>query len=74
MQPTGKPKCARCHRPFTPKKEGQIYGPKCEKKRIGYMDLSALDHLDPTDAEGEPGRFADARLREDMAHVTPGDP
>lgn len=27
-----KTKCARCHRPFTPKKEGQMYGPKCEKK------------------------------------------
>ncbi len=32
MQPAGKPKCARCYRPFTPRKEGQIYGPKCERK------------------------------------------
>lgn len=26
-----KPKCARCKRPFTPKKAGQIYGLRCAK-------------------------------------------
>jgi len=27
-----KPKCARCHRPFTPKHEGDRYGPTCARK------------------------------------------
>lgn len=28
----GKPLCARCHRPFTPKHEGDRYGPTCAMK------------------------------------------
>jgi len=27
----GKPRCARCKRPFTPKHEGDRYGPKCAR-------------------------------------------
>ncbi len=30
--PAGEKRCARCHRPFTPRKEGDRYGPACAKK------------------------------------------
>lgn len=50
----GKPRCARCKRPFTPKHEGDRYGPRCARKMAGQTYLSALDHVDRTDAEGEP--------------------
>jgi len=50
----GKPRCARCHRPFTPKGD-EIWGPTCARKMHAQLtDLSALDHLDPTDGNGEP--------------------
>lgn len=32
-------KCRRCHRTFTPTKEGQEYGPKCAKKIAPYPNL-----------------------------------
>lgn len=42
--PAGKPRCARCHRPFTPKHEGDRYGQTCAKivaamQTLEYVDL-----------------------------------
>ncbi len=37
----GRPRCARCHKYFTPKKEGQIYGPTCAEKEAA--SLAALE-------------------------------
>lgn len=51
---SGKRRCARCGRQFMPKHEGDRYGPTCTRKMQGHTDLSALDHLDLTDGEGEP--------------------
>lgn len=31
--------CLRCHRAFTPKKEGQLYGEKCIRKLRGQTVL-----------------------------------
>ncbi len=50
----GKPRCARCKRPFTPKSTDQKYGPHCAQIVAGQIDVSALDHVDRTDAGGEP--------------------
>jgi len=44
--PAGKPKCARCHRPFTPKKPDQRYGEKCARK-------AAMDHIEVKNTKGE---------------------
>jgi hypothetical protein len=33
-----KSRCARCHRFFTPKKEGQIYGPTCAMKEAAAVE------------------------------------
>ncbi len=35
----GKPRCARCKRPFTPKSADQKYGPTCAKKLAAYQQL-----------------------------------
>lgn len=42
----GKQKCANCGRPFTPRKEGQRYGPRCETKM-------AKTHLEIKNTKGE---------------------
>lgn len=37
----GKPRCARCGRPFVPKKKGDRYGPKCARKLAGQVELDS---------------------------------
>jgi predicted amidophosphoribosyltransferase len=37
-----KPLCARCRRPFTPKKEGDKYGPRCAAKLAGQIQLDSM--------------------------------
>ncbi len=38
-----KQRCRRCRRTFTIRKEGQQYGPKCEQKVAGQIDLDGRD-------------------------------
>lgn len=42
----GKPRCARCHRPFTPKKEGDRYGSTCSR-------IAAKDHIEVKNTKGD---------------------
>jgi hypothetical protein len=42
----GKPRCACCHRPFTPKKEGDRYGEKCARK-------AKKDHIEILNTKGQ---------------------
>lgn len=44
--PAGRPRCARCHRPFTPKKEGDRYGSHCAR-------IAAKDHIEVKNEKGE---------------------
>jgi hypothetical protein len=44
--PTGKPRCARCHKHFTPKKEGDRYGSSCSR-------IVAKDHIEVKNKKGE---------------------
>lgn len=36
------PRCKRCGREFTPKKEGQEYGPVCARKLAGQVELDSM--------------------------------
>ena len=36
---SGRPRCARCHRPFTPRKEGDRYGKTCARKIAANQTL-----------------------------------
>ncbi len=51
-----KGKCARCHRPFTVRKEGQIYGPTCERKMQNKPDPACP--VDPDVCPGDCGKGA----------------
>jgi hypothetical protein len=42
----GKPRCARCKRPFTPRKNGDRYGSKCAR-------IAAKDHIEVRNTKGE---------------------
>jgi len=35
----GRPRCARCKRPFTPHKDGDLYGPTWARKMAGQVEL-----------------------------------
>lgn len=37
----GKQRCARCGRPITPKKAGDLYGPKCARILAGQISLDS---------------------------------
>lgn len=39
--PAGRPRCARCHRPFTPKNPDDRYGQKCARKLAGQIQLDS---------------------------------
>jgi ribosomal protein L4 len=48
QQISGKPRCARCHRPFTPKGD-EIWGPTCARKMHAQLthinaDLAETRH------------------------------
>lgn len=45
MKAEAKQKCARCHRPFTPKKEGQRFGPNCARKVAAEEHQNAIDEI-----------------------------
>lgn len=40
--PLGLPRCARCKRPFKPKKEGDKYGPRCAMHLAGQVELDSM--------------------------------
>jgi hypothetical protein len=40
--PRTKSLCARCHRSFTPKKQGDRYGPTCARKLAGQIQLDGI--------------------------------
>lgn len=42
MVPRVKLLCARCHRPFTPRTEGQKYGRICAMKLAGQVQLDSM--------------------------------
>jgi hypothetical protein len=44
---SAKSKCARCHRQFTPKKEGQRYGEKCARLVAAMQTLDYVDLKNP---------------------------
>ena len=61
--PAGRPRCARCHRPFTPKHEGDRYGPTCARKIAGKPDPEC--QVDPDVCPGDCGHGVDDRLNLD---------
>jgi hypothetical protein len=40
--PLGRPRCARCKRPFKPKKDGDRYGPRCARKLADQVELDSM--------------------------------
>ncbi len=40
-----KGKCARCHRPFIVRKDGQRYGPTCAKKIAAQEHQNMVDEV-----------------------------
>ena len=44
---SGRPRCARCGKPFTPRKEGDRYGQTCAKIVAAMQTLEYVDIKNP---------------------------
>lgn len=68
--PAGRPRCARCRKPFTPKGD-EIWGPTCARKMHAQLTIDKIDEgLTPEQLEDEGLASPVIEVKDEKGEVT----